>query len=80
MPALNPDEGIEYIGKPAGFGKKIREDYTANDYHKPSDIIKPDWDMSAAVEDLQLLWMIGWEVANSGRYPDWKPGSGFSRK
>ncbi len=80
VPALNPDEGIEYIRKPAGFGKKIREDYTANDYHKPSDIIKPDWDMSAAVEDLQLLWMIGWEVANSRQYPDWKPGSGFSRK
>jgi Zn-dependent M28 family amino/carboxypeptidase len=77
VPALDPDGGIDYIGKPSGYGRKILEDYTANDYHKPSDVIKPDWDMSGAVEDLQLLWAVGWEVANSDHYPQWKPGAEF---
>ncbi len=80
MPALNADEGIEYVGKPAGFGKKIRDEYTAHDYHKPSDVIKPDWDLSGMVEDLQLLWMVGWDVANADHYPQWKPGAAFSRQ
>lgn len=80
VPSLNADEGIDYIGKPAGFGQKIRDEYTANDYHKPSDVTKPDWDLSGMVEDLQLLWMIGWDVANADHYPQWKPGAEFKRK
>ncbi len=80
VPALDPDSGIDYIDKPAGYGKKVRDDYTTNDYHKPSDVIKPDWDMRGAVEDVQLLWMIGWEIANSDHYPQWKPGTEFKAK
>ncbi len=80
VPALNPDGGVDYLGKTAEYGKKLRDDYTTNDYHKPSDVIKPDWDMSGAVEDLQLLWMIGWEVANTDHYPQWKPGTEFKAK
>ena len=80
VPSLNADEGIDYIGKPAGFGQKIRDEYTANDYHKPSDVIKPDWDLSGMVEDLQLLWMTGWDVANADHYPRWKPGAEFKRQ
>jgi Zn-dependent M28 family amino/carboxypeptidase len=80
VPSLNADEGIDYIGKPAGFGQKIRDEYTTNDYHKPSDVVKPDWDLSGMIEDLQLLWTVGWEVANSDRYPQWKPGAEFRRK
>ncbi len=66
-----------YLGKPAGYGKKVRDDYTQNDYHKPSDVIKPNWNLSGAVEDLQLFWMIGYEVANAERFPQWKPGTEF---
>jgi Zn-dependent M28 family amino/carboxypeptidase len=80
VPALNVDGGSDYIGKPAGFGQKVRDNYTANDYHKPSDVIKPDWELSGMIEDAQLLWGIGWEVANAAKYPNWKPGAEYSRK
>ena len=77
VPALNPDAGIDYVGRPADYGRQILDDYTTNNYHKPSDVIKPDWDLSGAVEDLQLLWMVGCEIANSNHYPQWKPGTEF---
>ena len=48
VPALNPDEGIEFVGKPAEYGEQVRAKYTADDYHKPSDEVKPDWDLSGA--------------------------------
>jgi Zn-dependent M28 family amino/carboxypeptidase len=80
VPALDPSEGIDFIGKPAGWGKKKRDEYTANDYHKPSDEIKPDWDLSGAREDLQLLFTVGYRVANGTRYPEWKPGNEFKAK
>src|SRR5204862_5338401 len=32
VPALYTDKGIDYIGKPADFGKKKRAEYIENDY------------------------------------------------
>jgi len=79
VPAFDPDSGIEYIGKPSGYGRRIRDEYTEKDYHQPSDVIKPGWDMSGAAEDLELFWMVGYDVANSDHFPGWKPGAEFKR-
>ncbi|MBP1636125.1 MAG: putative aminopeptidase, partial [Acidobacteria bacterium] len=69
--------GVEYLGKPEGWGLKMQEEYTASDYHKPSDNVRPDWDMSGAVEDLQYYWLVGYRVAQAETYPEWKPGNEF---
>jgi Zn-dependent M28 family amino/carboxypeptidase len=77
VPALNAKGGIDYIGMPKGFGKQKRDEYTRNDYHKPSDEVKPGWDLSGAVEDARLLFEVGLAVANGAHAPEWKPGSEF---
>jgi Zn-dependent M28 family amino/carboxypeptidase len=77
VPALDPDEGTDFIGKPAGYGKQVRDDYTEHDYHKPSDVMKADWDLSGAVEDLQVFFAVGYRVAQADKYPEWKPGNEF---
>lgn len=80
VPALDPDSGVEYIGKPPDFGAKMRDAYTANDYHKPSDEVKADWNMSGAVDDLRLFMAVGYRVAQADKYPEWKPGAEFRAK
>jgi Zn-dependent M28 family amino/carboxypeptidase len=80
VPALDPNSGVEYIGKPEGWGLQMRKKYTAEDYHKPSDKIKPDWDLSGAVEDLRLLGEVGYRVASGDTVPVWKAGSEFKAK
>lgn len=80
VPALDPNDGIDFIGKPSGWGQKKRDEYTENDYHKPSDEIKPDWDFSGAAEDLRLLMTVGYRVANTEKYPEWKPGTEFKAR
>ena len=35
VPALDPDTGIDFVGKPAGYGKQKRDEYTEKDYHAP---------------------------------------------
>jgi len=77
VPALYVDAGTEYIGKPEGFDRAKREEYTANDYHKPSDEVKADWDLSGAVADLRLLFRVGLRVADGDVWPEWKPGTEF---
>lgn len=77
VPALHVSEGIEYIGKPADFGQKERDRYTAQDYHKPSDEFQKNWDPSGAVEDMQLLFQVGFDLANVKDFPVWKDGAEF---
>jgi Zn-dependent M28 family amino/carboxypeptidase len=77
VPALDPKGGRDYIGKSADFGKQTQDEYTAKDYHKVSDEVKPGWDLSGAAEDLKLLAELGYRIAEGGRYPEWKPGSEF---
>ncbi|HEY0873925.1 MAG TPA: M28 family metallopeptidase [Vicinamibacterales bacterium] len=77
VPALYTDSGVSYIGKDENFAKTKREEYTANDYHKPSDEIKPDWDLSGAAEDAELMLLVGYNVANAETLPEWKPGNEF---
>jgi Zn-dependent M28 family amino/carboxypeptidase len=77
VPAFNPGIGIDFIGKPAGFGKEKLDQFTANDYHKPSDQIKPDWDLNGGVEDLRLFLTIGYRVAQAEKFPEWRAGNEF---
>lgn len=77
VPALDPNDGIEFVGKPAGWGMKMRGRFTVEDYHQPSDEVKPDWDLSGAVEDARLFYTIGFQVANAAQWPEWKPGNEF---
>jgi Zn-dependent M28 family amino/carboxypeptidase len=77
VPALDPKAGTEYIGKPSDYGLRKRAEYTANDYHKPSDEVKDDWDLSGAAEDAELLLEIGRIVADGAKYPEWKRGTEF---
>ncbi len=80
VPALASGGGIEVIGKAPDYGRRLREEYIANDYHKPSDVVKPDWDMSGAIQDLQYYWMVGYRIAQAEKYPEWRPGTEFKAK
>ena len=80
VPALYLKSGVDFIGKPAGFGKQKTDEYTDRDYHKVTDEMKPDWDFSGGVEDLQLLLEVGWRVAGADEWPEWKPGSEFKAR
>ncbi len=77
IPAFYADPGIEYLDKPDGYGITKREEYTANDYHKVSDEVKPDWDLSGAVEDLTFMYELGAVLAASDEWPAWSPTSEF---
>jgi len=77
VPGLYTTGGQLFIGQPEGWGDGKRKNYTANDYHKPSDEVRPDWDLSGAALDLQLLFDVGARLAGDGPWPAWKPGSEF---
>ncbi|ANH79639.1 peptidase M28 [Niabella ginsenosidivorans] len=77
IPALAQGFGIDVVGKGKEYGRKRQEEFNAQHYHAPSDQYNSDWDLSGAVEDLQLLFLIGKKLAYNHTWPGWKPGSEF---
>jgi len=80
VPSLYAGGGKDFIGKPANFGQQKKDDYTAHHYHQVSDEVDPNWDLSGAVQDVQLLFEVGYQVANSDKFPEWKLGTEFKAK
>jgi Zn-dependent M28 family amino/carboxypeptidase len=79
VPSIHFANGTHFIGKPADFGKRKNDEYTARDYHKVSDEFKPDWDFSGGIEDLEVLYRVGREIASGKATPEWKEGAEFHR-
>jgi len=77
VPALNPDQGVEYTSKPAEYSQKVRDNWTTNVYHTPKDVVTPEWDLAGTAQDLKLLLAVGYRVAQADKYPEWKPGNEF---
>jgi Zn-dependent M28 family amino/carboxypeptidase len=79
IPALYTTWGKDFIGKPPGFSRAKGADYVAHAYHKVDDVIQPDWDLSGAAEDAQLLFGVGYEIAQGTSYPAWRATAEFKR-
>lgn len=80
VPAVFPEAGIEVIGKPEGYGKKLSEEYTSKHYHRPSDEYNKNWNLDGAIDDLKLFFLVGKRMSQTKEWPGWKQGSEFSRK
>jgi Zn-dependent M28 family amino/carboxypeptidase len=82
VPALDPSmhPGVDFVDKPAEWAKQMKEDWENHIYHSPQDQVRPEWDLSGAVEDAQLLLAVGYRVANAAKLPAWTPGNEFKAK
>lgn len=77
VPATWVGGGDDYLGKPAGYAQRVREEWLTNRYHKPADRVWPDWDLAGAMEDVRLYVEVAQAVADGARYPEWRPGAEF---
>jgi Zn-dependent M28 family amino/carboxypeptidase len=80
VPALAPEGGVDFIGKDAEYGRKVREEWTASRYHKPADVVRPDWDLAGLREDLKVYFAVGERVSQAASFPEWKTGNEFKAK
>ena len=79
VPGVYLGNGTDFIGKPTDFGSRMSDEYTAHAYHKVDDVVHDDWDLSGAVEDAQLLFAVGYDIAQGSAPPVWKPAAEFRR-
>ncbi|HEY1239427.1 MAG TPA: M28 family peptidase [Bryobacteraceae bacterium] len=79
IPAFSIDNGSHYAGKSPDFFKKSWDEFNADHYHQPSDEFHPDWDFTALEQAAEFGLLLGTDIANQDRLPDWKPGDQFHR-
>ncbi len=79
VPALYTETGSNYIKGGTKRGDSLAAAYTAKDYHKPSDEYRTDWNFNGMVQDLNLLYQVGEQIANSNDWPQWKENVSFKK-
>jgi hypothetical protein len=80
VPAVYGRGGPAFIGRPPEWGQQQRELYEKRHYHPPSDEYdEATWNLDGAVQDAQLLLLVGLRVANDPKLPTWKPGDEFEQ-
>jgi len=77
VPAFYGHGGVVFAGLTPEEGRKLRERYTVEDYHKPSDEVKPGWDWNGLMLDVETHLQVGLRIANAERMPEWMPGNEF---
>ncbi|MCC7012115.1 MAG: M20/M25/M40 family metallo-hydrolase [Planctomycetes bacterium] len=77
VPGLHAGSGKDYLDRPAGWGQRMSDEYVANDYHKPSDELRAEWEVSGALEDLRAFFSVGVELARTEVWPSWSAQSEF---
>nr|WP_320117121.1 M28 family metallopeptidase [uncultured Marinifilum sp.] len=80
VPALFARGNNDHAEKGKEYMSKKEEEWLANNYHKPADEYEDWWNLNGIAEDAELLFNVGWELANQENYPKWKDGSEFKTK
>ena len=77
IPAFSLDAGLDYAGKPEGYGAKMWQEYEEKRYHRPKDEYNPSFDLSGSVQTARIALYVGYKVAQSDAMPRWNKGDEF---
>ncbi|MGV8961564.1 MAG: M28 family metallopeptidase [Stenotrophomonas sp.] len=77
VPALYADGGEDLLEGGTEAGKRAAEAYGRDRYHGPKDEYDATWKLDGTVEDLQLLYGVGKQLAGGDSWPNWYEGNPF---
>ncbi len=77
VPAISFGSGNDWVDGGLAAGKAAEDEYVANHYHQPSDEWQASWPFTGMARDLQILYTLGNDLANSDTWPNWSKDSEF---
>jgi Zn-dependent M28 family amino/carboxypeptidase len=77
VPAISFGSGNDWVHGGLAAGKAAEDDYTAKRYHQQGDEWQADWPFTGMARDLQVLYALVSDLANSDQWPDWSKDSEF---
>jgi len=80
IPALYAKGGAQPADEQTAELRKLLDPKLKKCYHGLCDEYSEEWDLSGAVQDMQLFFDIGYELSNDGKWPNWSKTSEFKRQ
>jgi hypothetical protein len=77
VPGTSLESGLDFVGRPAGWGKEQKDKYTAERYHQPTDEIQPWFNYDGALQQLRVIVRTALIIGNASEQPKWSPSSEF---
>lgn len=77
VPAISYGSGYDWVEGGVAAGKASKDAYTADNYHQPSDQWSAQWSFAGMARDLEMLYALGADLANSTAWPNWAQDSEF---
>ena len=78
VPALMPWTGVDFVEGGDAVGRPYYMAQMETYYHNLEDEWRADYDFTAAVQNLNLLYKLGLEIADSEAWPQWKSTAEFA--
>ncbi len=80
VPAMYAGGGSEALDEETANYRKRMSLVLRGCYHQPCDRYRDEWDLSGAVQDLQLFYQVGFDISEQKEWPTWNATSEFQRK
>jgi len=77
VPMLYSDPGNDHVVNGLTYGEDFAKTYTKERYHKPTDEYDNSWDLSGLEQSSEILFELGYDIANSQDWPNWYEGTEF---
>lgn len=77
VPALSFGSGNDWMEGGVKAGEASEAEYTEKAYHQPADEFDPTWTFTGMARDLEVLYALGNDLANSKTWPNWSVDSEF---
>lgn len=77
VPALMPWTGVDFVDGGEEAGKPYYQAQMRTYYHNLEDEWRADYDFTAALQNLEVLYQLGREIADGTAWPQWKPTAEF---
>jgi Zn-dependent M28 family amino/carboxypeptidase len=80
VPSLSIQPGLDFVGKPAGWGKEQSDDFEQHRYHQPSDEWTPLFRYDGMSQEVRVVMRLALAIADAPGMPEWLPGADFKRR
>ena len=77
IPVLYTSNGVDMLEGGEARGRALNDAYTADNYHKPSDEVTPEWNMAGGAQDVELMYAVGRRLADGNEWPQWRENAEF---
>ena len=79
VPSISLKEGMDFVGRPQGWGEQQFKAYNTANYHQPSDEYSDTWNFEGMIQEAMIAFEIGRRIADMDQMPRFNADDEFAK-